>query len=212
MGGGGKAGTLTFRLQTDVVARWQVNSNRNSRESARTCLARSTQAACIASRFNALWTVFVSNFCVCTRAVLTDGCPTRKKRAGTSDDYEVFCFNPNEDIGTIASSLGWDQAKQEKKWLQVYNTVVAEGQKKNAAKKGTGIVHIVYNGNPVENTDVAWRAAEQDPPGLVCPHSRSFTVDLARLHRKHCVARSEMPKPASCSALYWLDSQWKIER
>ena len=75
-----------------------------------------------------------AHFCVCS------GCPTRKNRAGTSEEYEVFCFNPNEDIGTIASSRGWDQAKQEKKWLQVYNTVVAEGQKKNAVKRGTGIV------------------------------------------------------------------------
>lgn len=124
----------------------------------------------------------------------------------------MFCFNPNEDIGTIASSLGWDQAKQEKKWLQVYNTVVAQGQKKNAVKRGTGIVHIVWNGDPPENTDAAWTAAEQDPPGLVCPHSRSFTVGIARSHKQHFVARSEIPKLASCSAPYWLDSQWKMER
>ena len=190
-----------------MVASWRASSKRNSREPARTCLARSNQAGVDSTRCGSP-PVFVSacSFCVCS------GCPTRKNRAGTSEEYEVFCFNPNEDIGTIASSLGWDQAKQEKKWLQVYNTVVAEGQKKNTVKRGTGIVHIVWNGDPPENTDAAWIAAEKDPPGLVCPHSRSFTVAIARLQRKHCVARSEMPRPASCSALYWLDSKWKMER
>ena len=126
-----------------------------------------------------LYSYLPAHFCVCP------GCPTRKNRAGTSEEYEVFCFNPNEDIGTIASSLGWDQAKQEKKWLQVYNTVVAEGQKKNTVKRGTGIVHIVWNGDPPENTDAAWIAAEKDPPGLVCPHSRHFTIRLAHLQGRN---------------------------
>ena len=100
--------------------------------------------------------------------------------------FEVFCFNPNEDIGTIAGRKGWDAAKQERKWLQVYNTVVYEAQQKNKStgcgmfsalccgasvcKGTTGTVHVVWNrsnGDPPQSTEEAVEAARDDHPALV---------------------------------------------
>ena len=96
---------------------------------------------------------------------------------GVHRDGEVFCFNPNQDIASIAGSKGWDQAKQEQKWLQVYNSVVAVAQEKRQEQDGAGIVHVVWNGDPPQNLLEAWQAAQFDGLGLVrsltltCPHT-----------------------------------------
>ena len=81
--------------------------------------------------------------------------------------YEVFCFNPNEDIETIAKGRGWSKAQQDQKWLQVYQQVMWEAQKKRNQNLSTGIVHCVWNGDPPESTADAWEAASKDAPGLV---------------------------------------------
>ena len=113
----------------------------------------------------------------------------RKERVGAKSadsQFEVFCFNPNEDIGTIAGRKGWDAAKQERKWLQVYNSVVYEAQQKNkrtgcgmfsalccgasVCKGTTGTVHVVWNrsnGDPPQSTEEAVEAARDDHPALV---------------------------------------------
>ena len=42
---------------------------------------------------------------------------------------DVVAFDPNDDIATVADFLGWSQAQQEKKWLEIFNKIMMQAQK-----------------------------------------------------------------------------------